>query len=205
LVLSLAEAERLGRLRERLATLKAPAVLLVDEIGYLPVTPGGANLFFQLINARYEKASTILTSNKSFKDWGAVFGDTVVAAALLDRLLHHCHIVNIKGQSYRLRHYPGLALPDEPPSPRRRGRPRKSPPRRCPSATRASSPPPLALFRRRWCDTSPAESATFSVALDTRRPRLRLPVTRPALRPPHPEARRRQYQPPRRRTGGPLV
>jgi DNA replication protein DnaC len=128
LVLSLVEAERLGRLRERLATLKAPAVLLVDEIGYLPVTPGGANLFFQLINARYEKASTILTSNKSFKDWGSVFGDTVVAAALLDRLLHHCHIVNIKGQSYRLRHYPGLALPDEPPPPRRRGRPRKSPP-----------------------------------------------------------------------------
>jgi DNA replication protein DnaC len=128
LVLSLVEAERLGRLRERLATLKAPAVLLVDEIGYLPITPGGANLFFQLVNARYEKASTILTSNKSFKDWGTVFGDTVVAAALLDRLLHHCHIVNIKGHSYRLRHYPGLALPDEPPPPPRRGRPRKSPP-----------------------------------------------------------------------------
>jgi DNA replication protein DnaC len=128
LVLSLVEAERLGRLRERLASLKAPAVLLVDEIGYLPVTPGGANLFFQLVNARYERASTILTSNKSFKDWGTVFGDAVVAAALLDRLLHHCHIVNIKGNSYRLRHYPGLALPDDPPPAPRRGRPRKSPP-----------------------------------------------------------------------------
>jgi DNA replication protein DnaC len=127
LVLSLVEAERLGRLRERLALLKAPAVLLVDEIGYLPVTPGGANLFFQLVNARYERASTLLTSNKSFKDWGAVFGDAVVAAALLDRLLHHCHIVNIKGNSYRLRHYPGLALPDDPPPAPRRGRPRKSP------------------------------------------------------------------------------
>lgn len=128
LVLSLVEAERLGRLRERLAVLKAPAVLLVDEIGYLPVTSGGANLFFQLVNARYEKASTILTSNKSFKDWGSVFGDAVVAAALLDRLLHHCHIVNIKGNSFRLRHYPGLALPDDQPPAPRRGRPRKSPP-----------------------------------------------------------------------------
>lgn len=128
LVLSLVEAERLGRLRERLALLKGPAVLLVDEIGYLPVTPGGANLFFQLVNARYERASTILTSNKSFKDWGTVFGDAVVAAALLDRLLHHCHIVNIKGNSYRLRHYPGLALPDDPPPTPRRGRPRTSPP-----------------------------------------------------------------------------
>lgn len=132
LVLSLVEAERLGRLRERLALLKAPAVLLVDEIGYLPVTPGGANLFFQLVNARYERASTILTSNKSFKDWGSIFGDAVVAAALLDRLLHHCHIVNIKGNSYRLRHYPGLALPDEPPPPPRRGRPRKAPPQEVP-------------------------------------------------------------------------
>ena len=128
LVLSLVEAERLGRLRERLAVLKAPAVLLVDEIGYLPVTSGGANLFFQLVTARYERASTILTSNKSFKDWGTIFGDAVVAAALLDRLLHHCHIVNIKGNSFRLRHYPGLALPDDPPLAPRRGRPRKSPP-----------------------------------------------------------------------------
>lgn len=127
LVLSLTEAERQGRLRERLMTLKAPALLIVDEIGYLPVSSGGANLFFQLINARYEKAATILTSNKSFKEWGDVFGDAVVAAALLDRLLHHCHIVNIKGNSYRLRHYPGLDLPEPSPLPRRRGRPPKRP------------------------------------------------------------------------------
>ena len=126
LVLSLVEAERSGRLRERLAILKAPSVLLVDEIGYLPVTTSGANLFFQLINARYEKASTLLTSNKSFKDWGDIFGDAVVAAALLDRLLHHCHIVNIKGNSYRLRQYPDLTLPEPPLPPRRRGRPPKS-------------------------------------------------------------------------------
>ena len=125
IVLSLVEAERQGRLRERLVMLRQPSLLLVDEIGYLPVTPGGANLFFQLVNARYEKASTVLTSNKSFKDWGEVFGDPVVAAALLDRLLHHCHIVNIAGNSYRLRQYPGLAMPPaSPPNPpRRRGRP----------------------------------------------------------------------------------
>jgi DNA replication protein DnaC len=115
LVLSLVEAERQGRLRERLAALRQPALLIVDEIGYLPVTTGGANLFFQLVNARYERASTVLTSNKSFKEWGEVFGDSVVAAALLDRLLHHCHIVNIKGNSYRLREFPGLSLPEGPP------------------------------------------------------------------------------------------
>jgi len=125
LVLSLVEAERQGRLRQRLAALRQAALLIVDEIGYLPVTAGGANLFFQLVNARYEKASLILTSNKSFKDWGDIFGDPVVAAALLDRLLHHCHIVNITGNSYRLRHYPDLTLPAQPPSTRRRGRPRK--------------------------------------------------------------------------------
>lgn len=126
LVLSLVEAERQGRLRERMSLLKQYGLLVVDEIGYLPVTASGANLFFQLVNARYEKASLVLTSNKSFKDWGEVFGDAVVAAAMLDRLLHHCHIVNISGNSYRLRHYPGLDLPaDLPTAPRRRGRPPK--------------------------------------------------------------------------------
>lgn len=126
LVLSLVEAERQGRLRDRLATLRQPSLLIVDEIGYLPVTANGANLFFQLVNARYEKASTVLTSNKSFKEWGAVFGDPVVATAMLDRLLHHCHIVNIKGNSYRLREYPGLMLADDASAPPRRGRPRRA-------------------------------------------------------------------------------
>lgn len=124
---SLAEAERIGRLRERLAMLKRPALLLVDEIGYLPVTPGGANLFFQLVNARYEKTSTFLTSNKGLQRWGEIFGDAAVAAALLDRLLHHCHIVTSKGNSYRLRHYTDLALPSPGVTPPRRGRPRKHP------------------------------------------------------------------------------
>ena len=125
LVLSLVEAERQGRLKERLATLRQPSLLIVDEIGYLPVTSNGANLFFQLVTARYERNSTVLTSNKSFKEWGDIFGDSVVASALLDRLLHHCHIVNIQGNSYRLREYPGLDLPQEVSTRRRRGRPSK--------------------------------------------------------------------------------
>jgi DNA replication protein DnaC len=120
LVLSLSEAERQGRLREKLTFLKGPSLLVEDEIGYMPVTAGGTNLFFQLVNARYERASTVLTSNKSFKEWGEIFGDTVAASAMLDRLLHHCHIVNIKGNSYRLREYPGLSLPQEESIPRRR-------------------------------------------------------------------------------------
>ena len=79
LVLRLVEAERQGRLKERLAALRQPSLLIVDEIGYLPVTSNGANLFFQLVNARYERNSTVLTSNKSFKEWGDIFGDSVVA------------------------------------------------------------------------------------------------------------------------------
>ena len=82
---------------------------VVDEIGYLPVTRNGATLFFQLINERYERASTVLTSNKGFEEWGTILGDEVMAAALLDRLLHHCHIVNIRGNSYRMRDRAGLA------------------------------------------------------------------------------------------------
>lgn len=104
LIETLREAEAKGQLRRRLRVLTHPALLVVDEIGYLPVTRDGATLFFQLINERYERASTVLTSNKTFEEWGAILGDEVMAAALLDRLLHHCHIVNIRGNSYRLRH-----------------------------------------------------------------------------------------------------
>ena len=103
LVGSLQEAETKGQLRRRLRTLTHPALLVVHEIGYLPVTRNGATLFFQLINERYERGSTVLTSNKGFEEWGAILGDEVMAAALLDRLLHHCHIVNIRGNSYRMR------------------------------------------------------------------------------------------------------
>ena len=81
---------------------------MVDEIGYLPVSRDGAVLFFQLINARHERASTVLTSNKGFEEWGGVLGDEVMAAALIDRLLHHCHIVNIRGNSYRMRDHQDL-------------------------------------------------------------------------------------------------
>jgi len=80
-----------------------PKLLVIDEIGYLPLDRLGANLFFQLINNRYEQASIILTSNKSFSNWGELFGDEILATAILDRLLHHSHIINIRGQSYRLK------------------------------------------------------------------------------------------------------
>ena len=81
---------------------------LEEQISYLPVSQDGAVLFFQLINARHERASTVLTSNKGFEEWGSVLGDEVMAAALVDRLLHHCHIVNIRGNSYRMREHQDL-------------------------------------------------------------------------------------------------
>lgn len=136
LVGSLAKAEREGHLRERIRFLCRPQLLVVDEIGYLPVIAGGGNLFFQLVNARYERGAMILTSNRGFSEWGEVFGDTVVATALLDRLLHHAVVVRIEGASYRLRRHADLipdtfttrtAVPPAPP-PRRRGRPPKARP-----------------------------------------------------------------------------
>lgn len=131
IVASLAKAEREGRLVERIRYLARNALLIVDEIGYLPVTPGGANLFFQLVNARYEKGALILTSNRGFSEWGEVFGDAVVAAALLDRLLHHAVVIQIEGSSYRLREHADL-VPENirmrlhaQPTPRRRPRAEK--------------------------------------------------------------------------------
>jgi DNA replication protein DnaC len=105
---SLEEAQAAGRLAPRLRTLVFPSLMIIDEIGYLPITRTGAMLFFQLLSRRYEHASTILTSNKSFEDWGEIFGDDVMAAALIDRLVHHCHIVNIRGNSFRLRQHAEL-------------------------------------------------------------------------------------------------
>ena len=102
LIDSLMDARAAGALSRRLRVLTHPALLVVDEIGYLPVSQDGAVLFFQLINARHERASTVLTSNKGFEEWGHVLGDEVMAAALIDRLLHHCHI----------RQHPGQQLPD---------------------------------------------------------------------------------------------
>ena len=105
LIRSLEEAQAAGQLSRRLAVLTHPSLLVVDEIGYLPISHSGAVLFFQLINRRYESASTVLTSNKGFEEWGEVLGDEVMAAALIDRVLHHCHLVNIRGNSYRMRHH----------------------------------------------------------------------------------------------------
>jgi DNA replication protein DnaC len=137
LIDALARAEREGRLQERLRFFRRPTLLIVDEIGYLPVVQGGGNLFFQLVNARYERGAMILTSNRGFAEWGEVFGDPVVATALLDRLLHHAVVVQIEGSSYRLRQHAELmpehvrskALITPPiadPPPRRRGRPPKT-------------------------------------------------------------------------------
>ncbi len=109
LITSLEEAKTAGQLGRRLKTLTYPSLLVIDEIGYLPVSQTGAMLFFQLINRRYERASTVLTSNKGFEEWGEILGDEVMAAALIDRLLHHCHIVNIRGNSYRMRHHTKLS------------------------------------------------------------------------------------------------
>ena len=108
LISSLEEAQAAGKLARRLAVLSHPPLLIVDEIGYLPVSRAGAVLFFQLISRRYESSSTVLTSNKSFEEWGTVLGDEVMAAALIDRLLHHCHLVNIRGNSYRMREHVDL-------------------------------------------------------------------------------------------------
>lgn len=109
------KAGREGRLAEKIRFYMRAALLIVDEIGYLPITPGGANLFFQLVNARYEKGAMILTSNRGFAEWGEVFGDPVVATALLDRLLHHAVVIQIEGASYRLRampiSYPSMSAP----------------------------------------------------------------------------------------------
>lgn len=108
LIASLEEASQAGRLHQRMKTLVFPSLLIVDEIGYLPISRTGAMLFFQLMSRRYEHASTVLTSNKSFAEWGEIFGDEVMAAALIDRLVHHCHLVNIRGNSYRMRHHADL-------------------------------------------------------------------------------------------------
>jgi DNA replication protein DnaC len=108
LISSLEEAQAAGQLTRRLAVLTHPSLLVVDEIGYLPINHTGAVLFFQLMNRRYERASTVLTSNKGFEEWGEVLGDDVMAAALIDRVLHHCHLVNIRGNSYRMREHTAL-------------------------------------------------------------------------------------------------
>ena len=103
MIAALAKALAEGRLDEKLKLYTVPRLLIIDEIGYLPIDQTGANLFFQLISRRYEKGPMILTTNQSFGSWGDVFGDRVIAAAILDRVLHHAITVNIRGNSYRLK------------------------------------------------------------------------------------------------------
>lgn len=102
-VARLADAHAAGRLQDELVKLARIPVLIVDEVGYIPFEPEAANLFFQLVSSRYERASLIVTSNKPFGRWGEVFGDDVVAAAMIDRLVHHAEVISLKGDSYRLK------------------------------------------------------------------------------------------------------
>lgn len=103
LILQLKRAKLENRLETRLKFFSKYKVLIIDEVGYLPIDKEEANLLFQLINKRYENSSTIITTNKPFSEWGEVFGDSVLASAILDRLLHHSHVINIVGSSYRLK------------------------------------------------------------------------------------------------------
>jgi DNA replication protein DnaC len=103
LMTSLRESCTDGRLKKRLRAYLRPRLLIIDELGYLPMDKASANLFFQLIAKRYEHDALIITSNRGYGEWGDVFGDTVIASAILDRLLHHATTINIKGESYRLR------------------------------------------------------------------------------------------------------
>ena len=99
----LAAAHHTGTLQTELVRLGRYPLLVVDEVGYIPFEPEAANLFFQLVSSRYERASLIVTSNKVFGRWGEVFGDDVVAAAMIDRLVHHAEVIALKGDSYRLK------------------------------------------------------------------------------------------------------
>jgi DNA replication protein DnaC len=99
----LADAHNSGRLQTELLRLSRYPLLVIDEVGYIPFEPEAANLFFQLVSSRYERASLIVTSNKPFGRWGEVFGDEVVAAAMIDRLVHHAEVVSLRGDSHRLK------------------------------------------------------------------------------------------------------
>ena len=99
----LAAAHAAGTLQAELARLSRYPLLVIDEVGYIPFEPEAANLFFQLVSGRYERASLIVTSNKPFGRWGETFGDDTVAAAMIDRLVHHADVIALKGDSYRLK------------------------------------------------------------------------------------------------------
>ena len=122
-------ARHRGDLGARLRAYTRPQLLVLDEIGYTHLAAKQAQLFFQLVNARYERGACIVTSNKSFSDWGAMVGDEVLASAILDRLLHHADVISIAGQSYRMKERAAFFLPAVPAEPatrtperRKRGR-----------------------------------------------------------------------------------
>jgi DNA replication protein DnaC len=99
----LGAAHTAGSLHDELRRLARYPLIVIDEVGYIPFDADAANLFFQLISSRYERASVIMSSNKPFSRWGEVFGDPIVAAAMIDRLVHHAEVVELKGDSYRLK------------------------------------------------------------------------------------------------------
>jgi DNA replication protein DnaC len=103
LLATLAKAETEGQLAERLGFYAKPKLLIVDELGYLPFEKRSAHLFFQLVARRYERGSMLITTNQMVTQWGGVFGDEVLAAAILDRLLHHSFTLTVQGESYRLK------------------------------------------------------------------------------------------------------
>jgi DNA replication protein DnaC len=117
LVAQLAKAHADGRLEERLTHYAKPKLLIIDELGYLPFEPDAAHLFFQLVSRRYERGAMMVTSNRAVGEWGTVLGDPVVATAILDRLLHHSHVLTIRGDSYRLREKRRSGLLPKPASP----------------------------------------------------------------------------------------
>ncbi len=109
MVASINQASREGNLASKLKTYTAPSVLVIDDVGLLPMDRAAASAFYQVVNLRYEKQhSTIGTTNRGLPDWGEIFGDTVVAAAILDRLIHDPVVFNIKGPSWRLREHQAL-------------------------------------------------------------------------------------------------
>lgn len=93
-----------GKISEKLKKLGSYKLLIIDELGYLPINKEDSKLFFQLIDRRYEKFSTIITTNINFSQWDEIFGDAIIANAIIDRILHHSHVITIKGKSYRLKH-----------------------------------------------------------------------------------------------------
>lgn len=103
LLMQLSAAHQKGDLEEKFVSLTKPKLLIIDEVGYLPFDRQASSLIFQLVSKRYEKGSIMMTSNRTLSEWGEVLGDLVMATAILDRILHHSHVITIRGESYRLK------------------------------------------------------------------------------------------------------